>query len=111
LVISLNIDNVAFEKNLHTMTLLQLTQNITSQAGDVASQTFSYIDKIKDFAIGYAPKIAGAVIFYLVGSWIIGKLVSVMRKILLKRDYDASLQSFLISLVKVALTILLISSF
>jgi small conductance mechanosensitive channel len=108
--ISLNIDNVALNQNIHKMTLLQITQNMTAGANDVAAQTFTYVDKIKDFAIGYAPKIAGAIIFYLVGSWIIGKLVSVLRKILLKRDYDASLQSFLISLVKVALTILLLVS-
>lgn len=92
------------------MTLLQISQQVTDQAGNVASQTFSYVDKIKDFAIGYAPKIAGAIIFYLIGSWLVGKIVSILRKILAKKDYDASLQSFLVSLVKVALTILLLVS-
>lgn len=92
------------------MTLLQISQQVTDQAGNVAAQTFSYVDKIKDFAIGYAPKIAGAIVFYLIGSWIVGKIVSILRKILAKKDYDASLQSFLISLVKVALTILLLVS-
>jgi small conductance mechanosensitive channel len=92
------------------MTLLQITQSVTSEATNVASQTFSYVDKIKDFAIGYAPKIAGAVVFYIIGSWIVNKLVSVMKTILLKRAYDPSLQTFLVSLVKVALTILLLVS-
>ena len=92
------------------MTLLQITQNISAEANQVASQTFSYVDKIKNFALDYAPKIVGAIVFYLIGSWIIGKLINIIRKVLTKRQYDASLQSFLVSLVKVALTILLLVS-
>lgn len=92
------------------MTLLQLSQNVAQEATQVAKETFSYMDKIKNFAIGYAPKIAGAIIFYLIGSWIIGKLMSILRKAFLKKEYDASLQTFLLSLVKVVLTILLLIS-
>ncbi len=88
------------------MHLLQITQ----KAVDVTSQTFSYLDKIKNFAFDYAPKIIGAILFYVIGSWVISKLVSVMKKVLLKRNYDPSLQTFLVSLVKVMLTILLLVS-
>lgn len=88
------------------MNLLQITQ----EAVNVTSQTFSYLDKIKNFALDYAPKIIGAILFYVIGSWVISKLVSVMKKVLLKRNYDPSLQTFLVSLVKVMLTILLLVS-
>lgn len=88
------------------MNLLQITQ----EAGKVAGQTISYIDKIKDLAFDYTPKVVGAILFYIIGSWIINKLVSVMKKLLLKRNYDPSLQTFLVSLVKVVLTILLLIS-
>lgn len=88
---------------------MQLLQ-ITKEATKVAGQTISYLDRITDFAIDYTPKIIGAIIFYIVGTWLINKVVSILKKILLKRNYDPSLQTFLVSLVKVVLTILLLIS-
>lgn len=92
------------------MILLQLAGQLHEEAAEVATQTFSYFDKLRDLAVSYAPKVVGAIACYIIGSWIIGKLSGLLRKILLRRDYDASLQSFLLSLVKVVLTILLLIS-
>lgn len=92
------------------MTLLQITAQAGKEAAQVTHQAVGFLDKIKDQAISYAPKIAGAIICYIIGSWLIGKLISVMRKVLTRREYDASLQTFLVSLVKVALTIMLLVS-
>jgi small conductance mechanosensitive channel len=88
------------------MQLLQITQNATQ----VAETTTNYIQKITDMAITYAPKVIGAIIIYLVGSWMIGKIVQIMKKVFEKKKYDPSLETFLISLVKVMLTILLLIS-
>ena len=33
------------------MQLLQITQNVTDKVSDVSTTTFSYLDKLKDFAI------------------------------------------------------------
>lgn len=88
------------------MQLLQITQ----EAAKIANTTTSYVEKISDMAIKYAPKLVGAIIIYVVGNWIIGKLVHLMKKIFEKKDYDPSLETFLISLVKVMLTILLLIS-
>ena len=88
------------------MHLLQITQNATQ----IAKTTTNYIEKITDMAISYAPKVVGAIIIYLVGSWMIGKIVQIMKKIFEKKKYDPSLETFLISLVKVMLTILLLIS-
>lgn len=64
--------------------------------------------KFKDMAIEYAPKLVGAILVYIIGSWMIGKLASVMKKAMGRRLYDPSLQTFLASFVKVLLTILLL---
>lgn len=86
------------------MQLLQITQEAT----ELAKKTTGYAEKISNMAIEYAPKIVGAVLVYIIGNWVIGKLVHIMKKIFEKKDYDPSLETFLISLVKVMLTILLL---
>lgn len=83
---------------------LMLLQQLPTQAG------FDFLAKIKDMAISYAPKLIGAILVYLIGSFLISRLVSVLRKIMDKKQYDKSLQGFLVSLVKVLLTVLLLLS-
>jgi Small-conductance mechanosensitive channel len=92
------------------MNLLQIPTDLTKEVANVASSTTYYMSKITDLALTYAPKVAGAILFYIIGSWIVNKLVSILKKVLLKRNFDASLQTFLVSLVKVVLTILLLVS-
>jgi small conductance mechanosensitive channel len=85
------------------MQLLQISVN----ADQIAQTTSSYVQKITDMALSYAPKIIGAIIIYLFGNWMIGKMIHVMKKLFEKKKYDPSLHTFLISFVKVMLTILL----
>ncbi|UAY51058.1 mechanosensitive ion channel family protein [Ferruginibacter albus] len=59
-------------------------------------------------AISYAPKVIGAILFYLIGSWIIGRLAILLRKTLIARKFDASLQSFLVSFFKIICLVLLV---
>ncbi|HOA37127.1 MAG TPA: mechanosensitive ion channel [Flavihumibacter sp.] len=76
---------------------------------DAASEkAFDFAVKLKEMAIEYAPKLLFAILLYVIGSWIISKLSSVMKKAMSARHLDPSLQTFLGSLVKVTLTILLI---
>jgi small conductance mechanosensitive channel len=72
------------------------------------TQAMGFLFQLKEMAIEYVPKVVGAIVMYLIGSWIINKLSSVMTKAMSGRHYDPSLQTFLSSLVKVTLTILLI---
>lgn len=88
------------------MILLQ----ITAGAAQVATSTTSYVEKITNMAIDYAPKIIGAFLFYVVGSWLIKKVMGILKGLMARNNYDPSLQSFLISLVKVVLLILLLST-
>jgi len=92
------------------MQLLQLTSAVSNKAGVVAGTTLNYMDRIRDFALAFAPKVAGAIIILLIGSWVIGKIISVIRKIINARDYDPSLETFILSLVRVILNVLLFLS-
>lgn len=78
------------------------------QVEAATGQAFDFAVKVKEMAVAYAPKVIGAILIYLVGSWIIGKISALMRKAMSAKQYDASLQTFLGSLVRVMLTILLI---
>tara|TARA_R110002051_G_scaffold56046_5_gene103891 strand:+ start:8311 stop:9120 length:810 start_codon:yes stop_codon:yes gene_type:complete len=67
-----------------------------------------WIDKGIDFIMEFGPKIIGAILIYIIGSWIIKKLIRLVRKGMSTQAYDESLKKFLLSLVKWALTIFLI---
>lgn len=66
------------------------------------------IQKWIDLAINYGLKILWAVVIWIVGSWVISKLLKALKKIMAKGDYDLSLQKFLLNLIKWALKIVLV---
>lgn len=80
------------------------------QIEDFTKQSISWVTKVKDMAINYAPKIVGAVIFYLIGSWVISRITSVLSKLFTRRHYDPSLQTFLLSTIRVVFLMVLIIS-
>lgn len=65
------------------------------------------IQKWIDIAMTYAPKVVMALVAWMIGSWIISKLVKVMDNIMTKRGFDESLRPFLVSLAKILLKVLL----
>ncbi|MGI9551436.1 MAG: mechanosensitive ion channel family protein [Aurantibacter sp.] len=67
-----------------------------------------WINKGIDFIVEFGPKLIGAVLIYIIGSWVIKKLMKLLRKGMTSQEYDKSLQKFLLSLAKWALTIFLI---
>lgn len=67
-----------------------------------------WIEKGIDFVVEYGPRVLGAIAIYIIGSWVIKKLINIVRKGMTSQEYDKSLQKFLLSLVKWALTIFLI---
>ena len=67
-----------------------------------------WISKAIDLALEYGPKLLLAIVIYIVGSWIIKKLMRILRNGMSRQEYDKSLQKFLLSLAKWALTIFLI---
>ena len=71
---------------------------------------FDLATKLQDLAFSFLPKIAGAVLVYLIGSFIIRKLVNMLSKVMEHRQFDNTLRGFLMSLLKVVLNVLLILS-
>ena len=67
-----------------------------------------WIDKGIDFVIEFGPKIIGAILIYIIGSWIIKKLIGIVGKVMAKKNYDESLQKFLLNLISWGLKIFLI---
>lgn len=80
------------------------------QIDAVASKASVYTDKIINMAIDYAPSLIGAILAYVIGSWIINMLSKGMSKIMSARHLDPTLQSFLLSLFKAVMLIMLIIS-
>lgn len=78
------------------------------QTETVLSQSSVWLEKGKDFIMHYGLKVIGAILVYLIGSWIIKKISHALGKVFAAKKYDPSLQTFLRSLVTVGLNILLI---
>ena len=78
------------------------------QIQQTSDNALSLFTKAKEWALDYAPKLIGAVLVFIIGSWIIKRITLIIKKVLMKKQYDPSLQTFLSSLVKVSLTILLL---
>lgn len=78
------------------------------QAEDLVNKGTNIASKFIDSAITYAPKIIGAIVFYVIGSWIIGRLGILLKKTLTAKKFDPSLQTFLVSFFKILCLVLLV---
>lgn len=67
-----------------------------------------WIDKGYELIMSFGPKILGAIVIWIIGSWVIKKIVKGTRKIMTKQNYDESLQKFLVNLLGWILKIVLI---
>jgi len=67
-----------------------------------------YLESLKDMAIGWAPKLAGAIVILIIGFWIAGFITRMMGKAMTKSGLDRDLQPFLKSLVSVILKVLVV---
>lgn len=61
-----------------------------------------------DFAVEYGPKVLGAILIYIIGSWVIKSVLKGVRKVMSKGSYDESLQRFLANMLSWALKVLLV---
>ena len=67
-----------------------------------------WLDLGFEFITEYGIKVLGAIVIWIVGSWIIKKITKATRKVMAKKDYDESLQKFLVNLIGWILKILLV---
>ncbi|KAB7531010.1 mechanosensitive ion channel [Flagellimonas olearia] len=61
-----------------------------------------------ELAKEFGPKLLTAILIYVIGAWIIKKIVKTARKVMSKSKYDESLQRFLLDLVSWGLKVFLI---
>jgi len=66
------------------------------------------VEKITGYALEYGIPLFKAILIYIIGAFIIKKLVKVTGKMMEKKGYEPTLRKFLINLIKWTLTILLI---
>jgi small conductance mechanosensitive channel len=66
------------------------------------------LEKALDFVTYYGPKVLGALLIFIIGSWIIKKMMIGTSKILSKTKYDITLQQFFQNILSWALKIVLI---
>lgn len=64
-------------------------------------------EKAIEWVMNFGPKVIGAILIWLIGNWLIRKLMKVTRLIMERREYDLSLRKFLLSLIRWSLIILL----
>ncbi|MDY8136879.1 mechanosensitive ion channel family protein [Aquimarina sp. 2201CG5-10] len=67
-----------------------------------------WLDKGLEFIADFGPKVIGAILIWIIGSWVIKKLMKGVSKLMIARKYDESLQKFLVNLLGWLLKILLI---
>lgn len=67
----------------------------------------NWIDKGYDLLVEYTPKVIAAILIWIIGSWLIGVLLRLVKKTMNKSDYDESLKNFLLNLIKWSLKIVL----
>ena len=68
------------------------------------------LEKITNMAVEYGPKLLGAIVVLIIGSWVIKLIMKRFTKILDKRNVDDSLKPFLRSLFAILLRAMLIIS-
>ena len=66
------------------------------------------LDKLIEVASEYGLKVIGAIVIWIIGSWIIKKLMKGINNLMDKRGYDESLKKFLLNLIGWILKILLV---
>jgi small conductance mechanosensitive channel len=67
-----------------------------------------YVQRFKIFATEYAPKLIGALLVFVIGLWAVGWLTRIIKRGMLRRGFDISLQSFLASMMGVVLKVMLL---
>ncbi len=66
------------------------------------------VNKGMGFLMDYGPKVIGAIVVFIIGKWIIGKIVRVVEAALSKNNMDVSLSRYLGKIIRVVLLLLLI---
>lgn len=79
----------------------KITETLTDKLGDLA------LNNITEYLVTLGKNLLAAIIIYIVGKFVIGKLLKLIRRIMQKREVEPSLFTFLDSLCTIGLYIIL----
>ena len=68
----------------------------------------SAIQNLSGYAVNLCKNLLAALVIYIIGKWLISKVNSIVSKLMRKKHVEASLQTFLESIVNVSLWLLLV---
>lgn len=66
------------------------------------------LEKYTNLALNFAPRLVLAIIVFVIGLWVCGWIARLVRKAMIRKEVDITLQTFLGSLISVSLKILLL---
>lgn len=89
------------------ITIVQTVNELHQSTTNEITNLFRGLEKWEDMGFEFIPKVIAALIIYFVGRWLIKGVTKGFLKILQKRNIEVSLQTFLTSIVKVSLIVLL----
>ncbi len=89
------------------MIFLQVLDDFVQSTDKEVSKISHWLEKIEEESISYAPKILFALALLVGGTWFIRKVSKLERVFFQKRNYDPNVQTFLISLTRIGLNLLL----
>jgi len=69
-----------------------------------------YLDQFMELVVTYAPKVLGALITLVIGFWVANLISGKAKKLMEKKDIDASLVPFLTSLILITIKVLVLFS-
>ena len=70
--------------------------------------TSELLSDLVDKALSFGLKVVAAIAIYFVGAWLIKKIKNLLKRIFEKRDFEPAIESFIQSIVGIALWIVLI---
>jgi small conductance mechanosensitive channel len=104
------VDPGFFRLGLSTYFVGKLEQNQVMQImeSDAFKEAEGWIEKGMDYVIEHGPNVLWAILIYVIGSWLVKRIIRGLRKVMQKSNYDVSLQRFLMNLISWLLKIVLI---
>ena len=93
---------------LNSPVLLQNAGELIEKLGTNNTAIEKLVDKGLQMGVDLAGRVLVAILVYTLGSWLIKRVKKLVKRIMMRRETDPSLQTFLYSLLSIVLTTLLI---
>lgn len=93
-------------------TVINVNDSIMAATNDLINQVKedpnTFLQDLMQSAIDFGLKLLAALVIYIIGAWLIRRIKIWLGKVFIRRNTEATLSSFITSLVSISLTVLLI---